>query len=218
VVSRKSAVGAKVMTPHERSYRSEAGNALSDDDAIQLDRVRRAHVVLRAFRANGAAFQPFYISKNPAMLTDPATPERLDDLHGYVDLRAQAFDWPNLRMADRPQLALEPAAIRAWLAPADEPHRHLSPIKQIYDRATLLRPRLLGTTRWHVWAFGTWRQPKGYFETAPKPAATSVPTRSGSRWHERPQHPPLLGPHLRLQALTINGEGHSPCRKVTIAN
>ena len=146
---------------------------------------------LRTFVANAAAFASFPPGMNPAHRTDPATPEPLDHLHGVVDLRAPVSDWPTVRMVARRQLELEPAAIRAWLAPAGDRHRHISRMKLIYDGARLFRPELLGTTLWHVWAFGTWRQGVGYRQHGPD---ADLHIGADSRHPLHPHHHQQLSP------------------------
>ena len=176
---------------------------------------------LHAFAANTAAFRRFNPAKNPALETDPATSLKLTDLHGLVDLRAEVHDWPTKRMVERPQLELEVAAIRAYLAPQSDRHEHLSRMKLIFDGATLLNPAHLHTTLWHIWAFGTWRDSSGYFDKGP-----NARTHLGAAyvWHVGG----TLGLHTTryrngryqycVQALTINGVRGTRCTPVTIHN
>jgi hypothetical protein len=176
---------------------------------------------LHAFVADSAAFRRFSTGENPSLEHDPATPLPLSALHGVVDLRAEVHDWPRRQMTGKPQLELEVAAIRAYLAPLSDRHSHISRMKMIYDGATVLDPARLGTTIWHIWAFGTWRDSSGYFSTGP-----GAGTRLGAAyvWHVGG----TLGLHTQLypdgryqycvQALTINGVRGTRCTGVVLQN
>jgi hypothetical protein len=176
---------------------------------------------LHAFVANGSAFRPFNTGKSPGCQVDASIPLKLNDLHGVVDLRSAVWDWPDKGMVERPQMALEPAAIWAYLAPRFNPYEHVSKIKHVYDGATLLVPARLGTTTWHIWAFGTWRDCECYFESG-------VHSRShcGSDyvWHvggTRGLHTTRYrnGPYQYcVEALTINGRPRTRCTQVVIKN
>jgi hypothetical protein len=175
---------------------------------------------LHAYRATRSAFAAFDLETNPRTRTDPATAEPLAALHGVVDLRSRVYDFPTKRMTSRRQLPLMPAAIRAWLAPRRNRHRHLSRLKLIYDGARLLLPRLLGTTIFHIFAFGTWHQGIGYRQPG------MPPTHVGADyvWHVGG----TIGLHTArypngaykycVQALTINAIRGIRCTPVTIAN
>lgn len=175
---------------------------------------------LHAYRATAAAFEPFMTETDPSLQTDPATPESLDALHGVVDLRSRVYDWPTNRMTDRRQLELMPAAIRAWLAPAGNPSRHVGRLKLIYDGAGLLTSDAVGTTLFHVWAFGTWHQGIGYRRPGMPPDKVGA----DFVWHVGG----TVGLHTTrypngaytfcVQALTINGVRGIRCTPVTIAN
>jgi hypothetical protein len=176
---------------------------------------------LHAYVANRAAFRRFDTGKNPKLETDPATPLELTDLHGLVDMRAEIHDWPTKRMVERPQLELETAAIRAYLAPRFNRLEHVSRMKLIFDGATLLNPARFGTSIWHLWAFGTWRDSSGYFDKGP-----NARTHLGAAyvWHVAG----VLGLHTTryrngdyqycVQALTINGVRGTRCTPVAIHN
>jgi len=173
---------------------------------------------LEAFVANNDAFRPFNAGESPGCQTDASTPLRLNDLHGVVDLRAAVWDWPDKQMAERPQMALEPAAIRAYLAPRFNPYEHVSKIKHVYDGATLLVPARLDTTIWHIWAFGTWRDCY----------ASGVHSRhrcgADYVWHvdgTRGLHTTLYrngAYQYCVDALTINGRANARCTPVVIKN
>ena len=176
---------------------------------------------LSAFVADAAAFRRFDTAQSPSREHDPATPLSLSALHGVVDLRAEVHDWPLRTMTGKPQLELEVAAIRAYLAPASDRHAHLSRMKTIYDGATLLNPARLGTTLWHIWAFGTWRDSKGYYQSGP-----DARSHLGAAyvWHvggTRGLHTRLY-PNGRyqycVQALTDNGVRGTRCTAVAIQN
>lgn len=175
---------------------------------------------LRAYAATSAAFTPFDLQRNPALQVDPATPQPLSALHGVVDLRARVYDWPTVQVHDRRQLELMPAAIRAWLAPVTDRHRHVSRLKTIFNGAGLLRPTALGTTFFHIWAFGTWRQGVGYRQPGRPPdhvGADYVWHVGGTSGLHTAQYP--NGDYLFcVQALTINGVRGIRCTPVTIAN
>jgi hypothetical protein len=138
-----------------------------------------------------------------------------------VDLRARVYDRPVKRMVERRQLELEPAAIRAWLAPADDRHRHVSKLKLIYNGATLFRPRLFHTTKWHVWAFGTWRQATGYRDHGPN---ADLHIGADYVWHvggTRGLHTTLYpdGTYkFCIQVLTINDRRATRCTPLAIDN
>ena len=92
-------------------------------------------------------------------MPDPARPVALDALSGTVDLRASVTDMPKVRMQHSPQLPLAPAAIRAYLAPPGDTHRHLF-MRTIFDGSRLLPS---GSSLWHYWAFGTYRRNGCYY-------------------------------------------------------
>jgi hypothetical protein len=179
--------------------------------------IRRLH----AYVADANAFRRFSIGRNPATETDPATPLALDDPHGLVDLRAEIHDWPVREMGARPQLELEVAAIRGYLAPKSDPSEHLGRMKNVFDGATLLNPARMGTTLWHIWAFGTWRDSSGYFDSGP-----NADTHLGAAyvWHVGG----TSGLHTNqfrngayqycVEALTINGRHRIRCTPVVIHN
>jgi hypothetical protein len=176
---------------------------------------------LAAYVANRAAFRPFPDGTNPALQTDPSTPVQLTDLHGVVDLRAEIHDWPEKKMVERPQLELEPAAIRAYLAPKFNPYEHVSQVKHVYDGAILLDPARLGTTIWHIWAFGTWREDSGYFDSGPHAnshlGAAYVWHVGGIAGLDTTQYPNGAYQYC-IDALTINGRSRTRCTQVVINN
>jgi hypothetical protein len=116
---------------------------------------------LTAWVAGPRAFVPLNVQQAPSDLPDPARPVALAALSGTVDLRANVTDMPKVRMQHNPQMALAPAAIRAYLAPATNARRHLV-IRTIFDGSKLLPS---GSPLWHVWAYGTYRQNGCYFAT-----------------------------------------------------
>lgn len=148
-------------------------------------------------------------------LADPATPISLDALKGTVDFRTAVTDMPKFKMQHNPQLPLAPAAIRAYLAPADDPNRHLdTTMRTIFDGSKLLPS---DSALWHVWAFGTYRANGCYFTPGATCAAQIV-------WH-------VGGPQgfntatvrngaykYCVQALTITGVSARRCTAVTISN
>jgi hypothetical protein len=174
---------------------------------------------LRAFAADSKAFRPFNSTKGPACEVDPSTPLELTDLHGVVDLRAAVWDWPVKQMVTRAQMSLEPAAIQAYLAPRFNPYEHVSKIKRVYDGASLLVPAHLGTTIWHIWAFGTWRDCECYYQGRARGHCGADYV-----WHVGG----TLGLHTALyrngpyqycvDALTINGRAKARCTPVIIKN
>jgi hypothetical protein len=124
-------------------------------------------------------------------------------------------------MVARPQLELEVAAIRAYLAPRFNRYEHLSRMKLIFRGARVLRPAEMHTDIWHIWAYGTWRDSSGYYSTAPDARAHLG---AAYVWH-------VAGPdglhttryrngtyQYCLQALTINGYRRTRCTPVTILN
>ncbi len=176
---------------------------------------------LSAFVADSAAFRRFDTALSPSSERDPATPLPLSELHGVVDLRAEAHDWPVRAMAGKPQLELEVAAIRAYLAPLSDRHAHLSRMKMIDDGATLLNPAGLGTTLWHIWAFGTWRDPSGYYQSGPDArshlGAAYVWHVGGTRGLHTQLYPDGRYQYC-VQALTIDGVRGTRCTAVVIQN
>ena len=101
---------------------------------------------LTAWAAGPRAFVPLNVEQAPSDLPDPARPIALDALSGTVDLRANVTDMPKVRMQHNPQLALAPAAIRAYLAPAKNARRHLV-MRTIFDGSKLLPT---GSPLWHI--------------------------------------------------------------------
>jgi hypothetical protein len=176
---------------------------------------------LQAFVANSAAFRRFDPDENPALEHDPATPLQLTSLHGVVDLRAEVHDWPRLQMPGTQQLELEVAAIRAYLAPLSNRRAHLSPLKMIFDGATLLEPARLGTSFWHIWAFGTWRDSSGYFHEGDpirgQLGAAYVWHVGGTLGLDTNLYPDGRYRYC-VQALTINGVEGTRCARVVIDN
>jgi hypothetical protein len=116
---------------------------------------------LSAMAAGPRAFVPLSVGQPPTELPDPARPVALDALSGTVDLRTSVTDMPKLRLRHNPQMPLAPAAIRAYLAPPANIHRHLF-MRTIFDGSRLLPS---GSPLWHYWAFGTYRQNACYFKT-----------------------------------------------------
>ena len=109
---------------------------------------------LSAMAAGPRAWVPLTVGQAPGDVPDPARPVALDELSGTVDLRASVTDMPKVRMQRNPQMPLAPAAIRAYLAPVGNVHRHLF-MRTIFDGSRLLPS---GSPLWHYWAFGTYRQ------------------------------------------------------------
>ncbi len=168
---------------------------------------------LSAVAAGSRAFVPLSLSQSPADLSDPARPVALDTLSGTVDLRASVTDMPRVRMQHNPQLPLAPAAIRAYLTPAGNTHRHLT-IRLIFDGSKLLPT---GAGLWRDWAFGTYRQNGCYFAADGSCGMQMV-------WH-------VGGPNgfdtrsvkngsykYCVEALTIAGVDARRCTAVKIAN
>ena len=122
---------------------------------------------ISAYIADRHAFAPVDTEVDPAQLSDPATPLSLDDLRGAVDFRASLTDIPVHKMRHQPQIPLEVAAIRGYLAPAENRRRVLGTVRRVYDGARFFRPT---AGIWHVWAFGTFRQNLCY-KTAHGPCA-----------------------------------------------
>jgi len=110
---------------------------------------------LTAYRANRRAFATHDTTVKPSQQTDRSTSLELNDLHGVVDFRASITDMPIHRMRLLPQLPLEAAAIRGYLAPATNRRRVFGHIRRAFDGSGLLAPTV---GLWHVWAFGTFRQ------------------------------------------------------------
>lgn len=167
---------------------------------------------ISAYIADRHAFAPVDTEVDPAQLSDPATPLSLDDLHGAVDFRASLTDIPVHKMRHQPQIPLEVAAIRGYLAPAENRRRVLGTVRRVYDGARFFRPT---AGIWHVWAFGTFRQNLCY-KTAHGPCAADYV------WH-------VGGPHgwdvnripnghyqYCVQAITINGIKSHRCTPVTV--
>ena len=134
---------------------------------------------------------------------------------------AAVWDWPVKQMVERPQMDLEPAAIRGYLAPRFNPYEHVSRIKHVYDGATLLVPSRLGTTIWHIWAFSTWRDCQCYFQSGVHSrshcGADYVWHVGGTRGLHTAQY--RNGPYQYcVDALTINGRSRAKCPPVVIRN
>ena len=168
---------------------------------------------LSATGAGPRAFIPLSLGQATSDLPDPARPVALDALSGTVDLRTSVTDMPKVRMAHNPQMPLAPAAIRAYLTPIANTHRHLF-MRTIFDGSRLLPT---GSPLWHYWAFGTYRQNACYFKTGASCGMQMV-------WH-------VGGPHgfdtttvrngsykYCVEALTIAGVDARRCTAVKIAN
>jgi hypothetical protein len=168
---------------------------------------------LSAASAGADAFVPLNLSQAPSSLTDPAHAIPLDDLHGTVDLRAAVTDMPDVRMQHNPQLPLAPAAIRAFLAPIDDGHRHYT-MRTIFDGSHLLPT---GSPLWHVWAFGTYRQNGCYFTSGAACAAQIVWHVGGPSGFDTKSVPNGSYKYC-VEALTIAGVDAQRCTPVTIKN
>jgi hypothetical protein len=168
---------------------------------------------LSAMAAGPRAFIPLALGQASSDVPDPARPVALDALSGTVDLRTSVTDMPKLRMQHNPQMPLAPAAIRAYLTPAANTHRHLA-MRTIFDGSRLLPS---GAPLWRYWAFGTYRQNACYFKTGGTCGMQIV-------WH-------VGGPHgfdtttvhngsykYCVEALTIAGVDARRCTAVKIAN
>jgi hypothetical protein len=168
---------------------------------------------LTAMAAGPRAWVPLTVGQAPGEVPDPARPVALDALSGTVDLRANVTDTPKVRMQHNPQMPLAPAAIRAYLAPATNVHRHLF-MRTIFDGSRLLPT---GSPLWHYWAFGTYRQNACYFSAGATCGMRMV-------WH-------VGGPHgfntttvpdgqykYCVEALTIAGVDGRRCTVVKISN
>ena len=168
---------------------------------------------LTAYTAGSRAFVPLSLAQSPADLTDPAHPVDLDALSGTVDLRASVTDMPKVRMQHDLQLPLAPAAIRAYLTPASNTHRHLT-MRLIFDGAKLL-PN--GAALWRYWAFGTYRQNGCYF-TADGSCGMQIVWHVGGPHGFDTRSVPNGSYRYCVEALTIAGVDARRCTAVTIAN
>jgi hypothetical protein len=168
---------------------------------------------LSAMAAGARAFVPLSLTQAPSALTDPDTAESLADLHGTVDLRASVTDMPKVRMQHNPQMALAPAAIRAFLAPVDNGHEHYT-MKTIFDGSRLLPT---GSPLWHVWAFGTYRQNGCYFSSTGTCGAQIVWHVGGPKGFDTKAVPNGDYKYC-VEALTIAGVAAQRCTPVTIKN
>ncbi len=168
---------------------------------------------LSAYAAGTRAFVPLSLSQSPADLTDPAQQVDLDHLSGTVDLRASVTDMPRVRMQHGPQLPLAPAAIRAYLTPAGNTHRHLT-MRLIFDGSKLLPD---GTGLWHYWAFGTYRQNGCYF-TADGTCGMQMVWHVGGPNGFNTRSVPNGSYRYCVEALTIAGVDARHCTAVKIAN
>jgi hypothetical protein len=168
---------------------------------------------LSAFAAGSRAFVPLSLSQSPADLSDPAQPADLDRLSGTVDLRASVTDMPRVRMQHGPQLPLAPAAIRAYLTPAANTHRHLT-MRLIFDGSKLLPD---GAGLWRYWAFGTYRQNGCYF-TADGSCGMQMVWHVGGPNGLNTRSVPNGSYRYCVEALTIAGVDARRCTAVKIAN
>jgi hypothetical protein len=176
------------------------------------DRERPRIGPISAYVANRRAFKPADPTVDPAQATDPATPLTLNDLHGVVDFRAGVTDMPIHRMVRQPQLPLEAAAIRAYLAPAHDRLRVIGHVRNVFDGSRLLKP---AAGLWHVWAFGTFRQNGCYFSPQAPCAADYVWHVGGPRgWNVN--RLPNGDYQYCVQAITINGVKQHRCTDITV--
>lgn len=168
---------------------------------------------LSATAAGPRAFVPLNLTQSPASFTDPGRSVALDHLSGTVDLRARVTDTPSVRMQHSPQLPLAPAAIRAFLAPRTNGHRHYT-MRTIFDGSGMLPT---GAPLWHFWAFGTYRLNGCYFSAGATCAAQIV-------WHVggpsgfNTKRVPNGNYKYCVEALTIAGVDAQRCTPVTIKN
>lgn len=170
---------------------------------------------LSAFAADREAFaRPPSVGAAPP--PDPATPERLDDLHGIVDLRTTAMvAGPDTLIAvvggttHIPDLAV--SAIRSWLTTPARPHDHLE-LRTVMDGSRLVsNPNL-----WHKWAWGTWRD-NGCFYGNGACSQTMVWHVAGQRGLDTRSYP--NGRYLYcVGALSIDDRANTRCTDVTISN
>ena len=137
----------------------------------------------------------------------------LDALSGTVDLRANVTDTPKRRMQHNPQMPLAPAAIRAYLAPAANVHRHVF-MRTIFDGSRLLPT---GSPLWHYWAFGTYRQNACYFSAGATCGMRMVWHVGGPHGFNTTTVPDGTYKHC-VEALTIAGVDGRRCTVVKISN
>jgi hypothetical protein len=167
---------------------------------------------ITAYRGNRRAFAVHDASTNPSQQTDRATPLALSDLHGVVDFRAGITDMPIHRMRDLPQLPLEAAAIRGYLAPATNGRRVFGHIRRVFDGSGLLGP---AAGLWHIWAFGTFRQNGCYFSDQATCDADYVWHVGGPRGWDVDRLPNGSYQYC-VQAITINGVKEHRCTPITV--
>ena len=175
------------------------------------DRERPTIGPLTAYVADAAAFAPASTFVDPADQADHSTPLALDALHGVVDFRASVIDMPAHRMAFQPQLPLEVAAIRGYLAPPGNRRRVIGSVRLIFDDARLLRP--IG--RWHRWAFGTFRKNGCYSRPQGRCAADYV-WHVGGRNGWNVDRLPNGRYDYCVQAITLSGVKQHRCTPVAI--
>jgi hypothetical protein len=168
---------------------------------------------LSAMAAGPRAFPPLNLNQAPASFTDPGRPVSLDHLSGTVDLRASVTDTPKVRMQHNPQLPLAPAAIRAFLAPLDDGHKHYT-MRTIFDGSRLLPT---GTPLWHIWAFGTYRLNGCYYSSTATCAMQTVWHVGGPNGFNTKAVPNGAYKYC-VEALTIAGVDAQRCTPVTIKN
>ncbi|HEY3765053.1 MAG TPA: M23 family metallopeptidase [Gaiellales bacterium] len=168
---------------------------------------------LTAMVAGSRAFIPLSVGQSPTALTDPARPISLDDLTGTVDFRTSVTDTPKVKMQHNPQLPLAPAAIRAYLAPTDDTHKHFV-TRTIFDGSRLLPT---GSRLWRFWAFGTYRQNGCYFTAGGACGAQMIWHVGGPSGFNTKTVPDGSYKYC-VEALTIAGVDARRCTVVTIKN
>jgi hypothetical protein len=168
---------------------------------------------LSAMAAGPRAFVPLDVTQPPGDLPDPARPVALDALSGTVDLRTSVTDMPKVRMQHGQQLPLAPAAIRGYLAPLTDTHRHVF-MRTIFDGARLLPS---GSALWRYWAFGTYRQNGCYYTTGAACDMQMVWHVGGPRGFDTTTVPNGSYKYC-VEALTIAGVDARRCTPVKITN
>jgi hypothetical protein len=161
---------------------------------------------LTAFVANAAAFSPR--DGTP----DRSTPMALDDLHGRVDFRAVVSDMPVHRTSRWPQQPLMVAALRSWIAPADDAALRIGAPIVPFAGGRLIPPQLVDG----VYAHGTYRQNE-CFKSPQGVCATRLVVHVGGRG-VRTGMIPNGDYQFCVAAVTIRNVAHHECWPIRIDN
>ena len=168
---------------------------------------------VHAYRSDANAFISFNLEQDPSGLVDPATGLDTADLSGVVDFRARVVDRPVRQIPRFVTLDQAPSAIRAFIAPVGRDDHHYR-MWEVFDGAGHLET---GPWVWHIFAFGTWRRNRCYFNPAGVCGMNMIWHVGGRRGFDTRTLP--NGTYdFCMQALTIHHQRGKACTPIRIDN